>query len=81
MMKAFPEVMIIGDTTGGGGGVPLGWELPNGWFFNYSSSVTYLPNGFIIEEGIPPDIQVDMTEEDKANGIDTILERALDEFR
>jgi len=77
MLKALPDVRIVGDTTGGGGGVPLGWELPNGWHFNFSNSVTYLPDGFIIEDGIPPDIQVDITDEDRLAGRDTILDMAV----
>lgn len=75
MMKAFPNVTIVGDKTGGGGGAPVGWELPNGWYFNFSSSITYLPDGFIIEHGVEPDEKVDMI---IGNETDEILERALD---
>ena len=81
MLKALPQVTVMGATTGGGGGVPLGWELPNGWFFNYSNSITYMPDGFIIEDGIPPDVQLDITPEDMAAGRDTILEAALARLR
>ena len=76
-MKAFPNVRIIGDRTGGGGGAPVGWELPNGWYFNFSSSITWLPDGFIIEDGVEPDIKVEMSVENAAQGVDDILESAL----
>ncbi len=76
-LKAFPNVTIVGDQTGGGGGAPVGWELPNGWHFNFSTSISYLPGGFFIEDGIPPDIRVDMAENDKMAGKDSILETAL----
>ena len=42
MMKAFPNVTLIGDRTGGGVGQSVGWELPNGWATS-SSSITWLP--------------------------------------
>ncbi len=77
MLKALPQVTVMGDTTGGGGGIPLGWELPNGWFFNYSSSITTLPDGFNIEDGIPPDVPLTISDEDLADGRDTILEEAI----
>lgn len=73
-------IPLIGDHTGGGGGVPAGSELPNGFHVNYSSSICFLPNGYNIEAGIPPDIRVDLLPEDQAQGIDTIIERALQEF-
>lgn len=80
MLRALPNVTVMGDTTGGGGGVPLGWELPNGWHFNFSNSITYLPDGFIIEDGIPPDVPLAITDEDKLAGKDTILEKAIESF-
>ncbi len=80
MMKAFPNVTVIGDRTGGGGGAPVGWELPNGWYFNFSSSITWLPDGFIIEDGVDPDIRLDMSPENQLEGRDDILERALQLF-
>lgn len=70
-------VLLVGDQTGGGGGVPAGSELPNGFHVNYSSSVCLLPSGYNIEDGIPPDVPVMMQQTDADNGIDTIIERAL----
>lgn len=74
--KAFPQVTIVGDQTGGGGGQPTGFELPNGWSVNFSGSVTYLPNGFMIENGVLPDVPVAMDPADETAGVDTIIERA-----
>jgi C-terminal processing protease CtpA/Prc len=74
------DITLIGDQTGGGGGAPAGSELPNGFHANYSSSVCLLPNGYNIEDGIPPDIKVDMSDEDRINHIDTIIETAIDQF-
>ncbi|MBK8493467.1 MAG: hypothetical protein IPL49_21995 [Saprospirales bacterium] len=40
-----------------GGGIPSSGELPNGWIVRYSATQTFLPDGFNIEGGIPPDIR------------------------
>ena len=74
--KAFSQITIVGDQTGGGGGQPTGYELPNSWSVNFSGSITSLPNGFIIENGVIPDITVHLSPVDEAAGIDTIIERA-----
>ena len=73
-------ITLIGDQTGGGGGAPAGSELPNGFHVNYSSSICLLPDGYNIEDGIPPDIRVNISDEDRADHIDTILETALSQF-
>jgi hypothetical protein len=79
MCKVY-EIPLIGDQTGGGGGVPSGSELPNGFHVNYSSSICLLPDGYNIETGVPVDLKVDMTKEDELEGKDTIIETALQEF-
>lgn len=76
-MSVLPQVMIFGDRTGGGGGVPLSLELPNGWSVRYSSSPMYDINKKDIEFGVEPDVRVDITAGDLERGIDTILETAI----
>ncbi|MCF8302237.1 MAG: S41 family peptidase [Bacteroidales bacterium] len=77
-MDAFPNVMIIGDKTGGGGGIPIDYELPNGWRFRFSATKTTTPDGFNVEEGIPPDIEQNLLQEDEQQNIDSIIERAME---
>jgi hypothetical protein len=77
MMKEIPNVTIIGDQTGGGGGLPLSSELPNGWTVRYSACPMFDANMNSIEFGIMPDIHVDMTATDMTKGIDTIIETAV----
>jgi hypothetical protein len=54
--------------------------LPNGFHVNYSSSVSLLPGGYNMEDGIPPDVPVMLQQTDANNGTDTIIERALQVF-
>ena len=75
-MRCFSQVTLMGDRTGGGGGMPFSSELPNGWGVRFSASPTLDVDGQHIEDGIDPDIHVDMTDEDKAQGLDTIIEEA-----
>ncbi len=55
-MKGLPQVKIVGVKTGGGGGLPMSSELPNGWAVRFSSSRTYDADGADIEQGITPDV-------------------------
>ena len=77
-MKAFPHVTVVGDTTGGGLGSPAGFELPNGWGYRFSVSRTFAPDGSNWESGVPPDITVWMDPIHEAQGIDDIMETAID---
>lgn len=76
-MKEMPNVTLIGDKTGGGGGLPRSSELPNGWKVRYSASVTSDPSLQSVEHGVTPDITVFMTNEDIQNGKDTLIETAI----
>jgi len=77
-MRELPNVTVVGDTTGGGLGLPIGVELPNGWQVHFAGNQMLGVDGSPkYEMGVPPDIQVDMTEEDRAKGYDTIIETAI----
>jgi hypothetical protein len=52
MMKS-PEcrhVRLVGDHTGGGAGLPINFELPNGWTFRFSGTKLLIPAGRVTKE-------------------------------
>lgn len=78
-MRTIPHVTIVGDTTGGGSGNPIGRVLPNGWSMRISNTQKQLPEGYDFQYvGIPPDIAVSISQSDSTAGIDTILEKAIE---
>lgn len=79
-MQQMPLVTVIGDRTGGGSGMPFSSELPNGWSVRFSACPLYGPDMEQLEFGIDPDIRIDMTDEDMARGLDTIIEAARKEL-
>jgi Peptidase family S41/Tricorn protease C1 domain len=78
--KAIPNITVVGDTSGGGGGIPTSIQLSNGWMLRYSSTITTDAKGFNIEDGIAPNIKIDMSKADIDKGKDSILEKALSLF-
>ena len=76
-IRNIPNVTLVGDTTGGGGGYPYYAELPNGWRYRFSSTATITPDGLNIETGIPPDVRVNMLPLDEINKRDNIIEAAI----
>ncbi len=76
-MSILPQVTLIGDTTGGGGGTPHYSELPNGWGYRYSSNQTYRPDGLNIDKGIPPDFLVYQSKKDSRRNEDSLIKFAL----
>ena len=80
-MKQVPNATLVGGITGGGGGLPCTYYLPNGWAVTMSAQRMSLDvNKVHIERGIEPDINVTITEEDINNKVDSILERAIEEL-
>ncbi len=77
IMKHLPRVTIVGDTTGGGCGLPFTSELPNGWGVRFSAAVISDAQGNITEFGVAPHVKIDMSDNDRQRGIDTMLETAF----
>ena len=78
-MKEVPNATLIGGRTGGGGGQPCTFYLPNGWAVTMSGQRLSLDvDKQHIEQGIEPDIYVTITEEDIQNKVDSILEKAIE---
>jgi C-terminal processing protease CtpA/Prc len=75
-MRYCPNVLILGDTTGGGSGLPFSSELPNGWSVRFSASPMFNADMQPIEFGIEPDIPVDLLSADIQKGQDTLIETA-----
>ena len=76
MMRALPNVKLVGDHTGGGSGMPMSSSLPNGWIVRFSACPMYDKDKQQTEFGIAPDYNVSLTDEDTQRGIDTIIEAA-----
>lgn len=77
MMRVIPSATLLGDNTGGGGGIPVYGELPNGWTYRFSATQTVTPEGTHIEQTVPVDIRVDMDPGEEDRGVDSIIEAAL----
>lgn len=74
-ISLLPNVTLIGDTTGGGGSLPLFYELSNGWVLRYSSSIEYRPSDSLVtEKGIPPNYYINQIKSSKS---DNVLDFAL----
>lgn len=81
MAKAMPNMVIMGDTTGGGLGLPNGGQLPNGWTYRCSITQTLDVFGNNYENGMPPQKLVLVDKIRLTQGIDDVLEAALDEIK
>ena len=80
-MLMAPNAVVMGGITGGGGGMPLSSELPNGWLVRFSAVPQYDAWMQEIEFGVEPQILVNITPEDLEKGVDTIIEAAIEEIK
>lgn len=76
-MQYAPLATLMGGISGGGGGIPLSYELPNGWVVRFSAVPMYDAEMNPIEDGIAPDIEVELTDSAIAQGEDNIIEEAI----
>lgn len=74
IMRYADHATIVGGKSGGGGGMPMSYELPCGWKVRFSSVRMYDADKQDIEQGIDPDILVNITSTDK----DDIIEKAIE---
>ena len=56
--QAYDNILLMGDTTSGGLGLPTMGCLPNGWFYRFPVTRTFALDGNNYENGVPPDILV-----------------------
>ena len=79
-MKVLDNVTIIGDRSGGGGGVPRNFDLPNGWYVRLSAIPMLDINKVHTEYGIDPTegFKVDVAPDAHITGKDAILDKAIE---
>ncbi|MEM9378491.1 MAG: S41 family peptidase [Planctomycetota bacterium] len=70
---------IVGETTAGSTGQPLSFRLPGGGYGRFTAKRDTYPDGSeFVGRGIAPDVAAAPTIEDFVEGVDTVLERALE---
>ncbi|MDD3716787.1 MAG: S41 family peptidase [Candidatus Marinimicrobia bacterium] len=75
---ALDNMFLVGDTSGGGLGMPNGGQLPNGWTYRFSITRTLSLDGLNFENGVVPDIHAVLDPADQLLGLDSVIEAALD---
>ena len=77
IMRYADNALIVGGKSGGGGGMPMSYEMPCGWTVRFSSVRMYDRDKKDIEPGIEPHISVNMVNTDR----DDIIEKAIEILR
>lgn len=82
LCKKAENITVVGETTGGGGGIPRTFELPSGLKFRIPTRTMLRYDNEQVEwNGIPPDIPIKNSTEDLKKGKDNQLEYALNELK
>ena len=79
-LHSFPSITIMGDTTGGGSGLPMSSELPNGWSVRYSACPSYDADKQQIEFGVAPDILLEWDEQQSGDPFIEAARTCLNKF-
>lgn len=79
ILKHAPNVIQVGQTSGGGGGLPMSHYLPNGWLVVFASNILLDVNMKHIEPGIAPDYEAEIGDYEET-GKDGIVEKAIEEL-
>jgi len=78
-LQDYERAMLIGETTFGKGSVQLIHELSNGAELRVTKARWFTPNDRAIHgEGLEPDLEVEITQEDAEADLDPQLERAVE---
>ena len=78
-MKHAPNVIQVGQTSGGGGGLPMTHYLPNGWLVVFASNILLDVDMNHIEPGIAPDVEA-VIGDYQTTKKDGIVEKAIEEL-
>ena len=74
MIRYAKNATLVGGMSGGGGGMPMSYEMPCGWLVRFSSVRMYDREQRDIEEGITPHILVTQHSTNKDDLIETAIE-------
>lgn len=77
IVRGTDRVTVMGDFSGGGGGMPSDNQLPNGWIYRFSTTRTEDRFGNDIEGGVPPNYLVETTADDASQGRDNIIDAGI----
>jgi uncharacterized membrane protein len=81
MLRSIPNIVHIGDTTFGGVATnPIIKTLPNGWTYRMARAINCDRNKLPIMGGIAPQFVFQISKSDSINGIDRLIEAAINKI-